>query len=117
MFRYVDASCLLPLCVYPKTHTHTNTHTHTHTNTHTNTHTQNKPFPCHYQQQTVRLEVVPSLQNTNWNPEIIKYIQIHKQADREVAILYINYYMYISQKRPRMKFSHLIIHTNINSKI
>ena len=29
MFRYVDALCLLPLTMYPKTHTHTHTHTHT----------------------------------------------------------------------------------------
>ena len=27
MFRYVDALCLLPLYMYPKTHTHTHTHT------------------------------------------------------------------------------------------
>ena len=26
MFRYVDALCLLPLTMYPKTHTHTHTH-------------------------------------------------------------------------------------------
>ena len=29
MFIYVDALCLLPLTMYPKTHTHTHTHTHT----------------------------------------------------------------------------------------
>ena len=26
MFRHVDALCLLPLTMYPKTHTHTHTH-------------------------------------------------------------------------------------------
>ena len=29
MFRYVDALCMLPLYMYPKTHIHTHTHTHT----------------------------------------------------------------------------------------
>jgi len=48
MFRYVDALCLLPLYMYPKTNnTHTETHTHIHTRV--NARAQEHTPPTHRQ--------------------------------------------------------------------